>query len=653
MPYYLSLLTPKSQTANMSYDAMNRLTNESYEDGTSISYTYTLLGQRKTVTDARGTTTYDYDVQERSTRRVDPDGTEISYSYDLAGNRTSVTIPAGTTSYTFDALNRLDTVVNGTDVTDYDYDGVGNLVNTILPNGVVETRGYDSLNRLLNLETKKGTDTLTGFTYTLSPTGMRTAVTEQDGRKVEYKYDSLYRLTEEKITDAVNGNRTTTYSMDAVGNRLSKSDSVDGTTTYVYDANNRIISDGTSTYVYDARGNTISVTKGTDVTLNTWDDRGRLVKVVITSATGTKVLEYQYDENNIRVSQKVDGVETRFLIDSNTNYAQVLEEYNPINGTVVASYVYGWDLISQDRGGKSFYLYDGLGSTRALTNSSGVVTDRYIYDAYGNLLNSSGATSNNYRFTGEQFDPNLGDYYLRDRYYGTDIGRFTRADSYQGNTSDPLSLNKYLYANGNAVNGIDPSGKFTILELNAAESIRLSITTAYGSIGFNLLGNISDGTFDIDGFATDFILDAVGGVFGIFTKALSVGSSGTKLANPPIGELRFSQTTASSKFSLDGIFQGEKISVISSKIRSKNISPSELPVEYIIRDGTPLIVNTRSFLALLRSGIPESQIKLINKTGIPEVEARITERLAKNSLTDKGAEVIRITGIGKNASNLD
>jgi RHS repeat-associated protein len=442
------------QTANMSYDSMNRLTNESYADGTSISYTYSVLGQRKTVTDSRGTTTYDYDVQQRLTRRVDPDGTEISYSYDLAGNRTSVTIPSGTTSYTFDALNRLDTVVNGTDVTDYDYDAVGNLVNTILPNGVIETRGYDSLNRLLNLETKKGVDTLTGLTYTLSPTGMRTAVTEQDGRKVEYKYDSLYRLTEEKITDAVNGNRVTTYSMDAVGNRTSKVDSVDGTTTYVYDANDRIISDGTSTYVYDARGNTISVTKGTDVTVNTWDDKGRLVKVVITSATGTKVLEYQYDENNIRVSQKVDGIETRFLIDSNTSYTQVLEEYNPINGTVVASYIYGWDLISQDRGGKSFYLYDGLGSTRALTNSSGVVTDRYNYDAYGNLLNSSGATSNNYRFTGEQFDKNLNQYYLRDRYYGTDIGRFTRSDTWNGDFRNPLSLNKYTYTSGNPINGI-------------------------------------------------------------------------------------------------------------------------------------------------------------------------------------------------------
>ena len=102
-----------------------------------------------------------------------------------------------------------------------------------------------------------------------------------------------------------------------------------------------------------------------------------------------------------------------------------------VNDVLAASYVYGLDLISQDRGNDdSYYLVDGLGSTRGLTDMSGVVTDTYTYDAFGNLIGVSGATANNYRFAGEQFDPNLGDYYLRQRYYNPGVGRFTRRDTY-------------------------------------------------------------------------------------------------------------------------------------------------------------------------------------------------------------------------------
>jgi RHS repeat-associated protein len=148
------------------------------------------------------------------------------------------------------------------------------------------------------------------------------------------------------------------------------------------------------------------------------------------------------------------------LLDSNRDYAQVLEEYN--SSGIQVSYVYGHDLISQNRNGtKSFYLYDGLGTTKALTDSSGVVTDRYIYDTYGNILSSSGTTLNSYLYTGEQFDKNLGQYYLRDRYYSQGVGRFTRSDKFEGKLTQPLSLNQYLYTNSNPINWNDPSGFFS------------------------------------------------------------------------------------------------------------------------------------------------------------------------------------------------
>ncbi|MFP4253473.1 MAG: RHS repeat-associated core domain-containing protein [Halothece sp.] len=88
------------------------------------------------------------------------------------------------------------------------------------------------------------------------------------------------------------------------------------------------------------------------------------------------------------------------------------------------------------------------------------VTNTSLYDAYGNLLNSTGTTVNPYRYAGEQYDPVLEHYYLRARYYDPSTGRFTSRDPFEGVQRQPLSLAKYPYAHGNPVNLTDPSGLF-------------------------------------------------------------------------------------------------------------------------------------------------------------------------------------------------
>jgi RHS repeat-associated protein len=129
--------------------------------------------------------------------------------------------------------------------------------------------------------------------------------------------------------------------------------------------------------------------------------------------------------------------------------------------------VYGLELISkyrqfvannQGQTQISYYLYDGHGSVRALTSTTGVVTDTYDYDAFGNLIHSSGTTPNNYLFAGEQFDPDLNLYYNRARYLNTSTGRFWSMDTDEGDGESPFSLHKYLYAGNDPINRIDPSG---------------------------------------------------------------------------------------------------------------------------------------------------------------------------------------------------
>ena len=85
----------------------------------------------------------------------------------------------------------------------------------------------------------------------------------------------------------------------------------------------------------------------TDSAFYNWDFKNRLISAD-TDGDGTIDVQNEYDDNGIRVSQTVEGQETRFLIDPLEEFARVVLEYRP-GGLIVASYVYGQELISQER----------------------------------------------------------------------------------------------------------------------------------------------------------------------------------------------------------------------------------------------------------------------------------------------------------------
>jgi len=87
--------------------------------------------------------------------------------------------------------------------------------------------------------------------------------------------------------------------------------------------------------------------------------------------------------------------------------------------------------------------------------------------------------------------------------------------------------------------------------------------------------------------------------------------------------------------------------------RTGVLKSTDVPVEYIERDSVKLVVNTRSSLVLRRAGIPETEWNLVNKTGDAFTESKVTERLARNELTEEGTDAIRVTGLGKNVSSLE
>jgi len=285
-------------------------------------------------------------------------------------------------------------------------------------------------------------------------------VTEKSGRTVNYGYDNLYRLTNETIAsypNAINGALSYTY--DAVGNRLQKTSTLPGMPggASAYNPSTPLragADDELTTDAYDADGNTIGSGANTGAAGYVYDFENHLVQ-----QGGISVV---YDGDGNRVKKTVAGVVTQYLVaDANpTGYAQVMAEQDS-GGNVQAFYVYGSELVSKQPSSAAltaYYVYDGHGSVRALTNTSGAVTDTYDYDAFGNLLHSTGTSTNNYLFAGEQYDPDLHLYYNRARYLNTSTGRFWTMDTFEGSDWEPTSLHKYLYAGGDPTDRVDESG---------------------------------------------------------------------------------------------------------------------------------------------------------------------------------------------------
>jgi len=195
---------------------------------------------------------------------------------------------------------------------------------------------------------------------------------------------------------------------------------------------------------------------------------------------------FTYDGDGNRVEKTVNGTVTRYMVDGNnlTGYAQVVEELDAANAVQVV-YTYGLDLISQNRKNtdgwtKSYYGYDATGTTRMLFDESGTVTDTYTYEAFGTIINRTGTTTNAYLFHGEQFDADLGLYYLRARYMDNNIGRFTTMDGWEANIGEIRSANKYGFADSNPVNGSDPSGYVTFMDCAIATAcLGIVLRTCY------------------------------------------------------------------------------------------------------------------------------------------------------------------------------
>jgi RHS repeat-associated protein len=145
------------------------------------------------------------------------------------------------------------------------------------------------------------------------------------------------------------------------------------------------------------------------------------------------------------MSRTAAGVTTSFLYDG----ASVLLEKQ--GSTTTATYTYGNALVRKD--GET-PLFDGLGSERTVTNTTGAVQGTLTMTAFGQSVASTGSSTDPYEFaatSGYRNDGDAGLMLVGARYYDAQVGIFISRDTY-------LDQLPYGYCNGDPVNAVDPSG---------------------------------------------------------------------------------------------------------------------------------------------------------------------------------------------------
>lgn len=201
-----------------------------------------------------------------------------------------------------------------------------------------------------------------------------------------------------------------------------------------------------TSYGYDLQGNRNVTYPPAGSAIGLGHDQANRLTSYGTTAT------YAYNGDGLRTSKTVGGVTTPFTWDATGGLPSLLVE-----GTT--NYIYGPGGLPLERidstGTVVYYHHDQLGSTRALTNTSGGVIATYTYDPYGNPTGTTGTATNPFRYAGQYTDPESGLQYLRARYYDPSTSTFLTRDPMESVTREP-----YGYVGGNPLNRTDPSGLY-------------------------------------------------------------------------------------------------------------------------------------------------------------------------------------------------
>ncbi|MEU1390715.1 MULTISPECIES: RHS repeat-associated core domain-containing protein [unclassified Nonomuraea] len=259
-----------------------------------------------------------------------------------------------------------------------------------------------------------------------------------------YGYDHTGRLT----SWTAPGDAVTSYEWDASGNRTKA-----GSATYTYDERNRLTSgDGTDS-TYTPRGTLATSTKAGTTTSYTFDAFDRMI------ADGDSL--YAYDALD-RVASRIRGMgKQTFAYSGLGNDLAALTDTS--TGGLVARYARDADGgllgLKEGAGAAAATLTDLHGDLVATVNSTGLTTST-AYDPFGAVTAQTGAKSN-LGYQSEYTDPDTGKANMHARWYQPGAGTFVSRDTTTLAPAPSVQANHYTYANATPLTGADPTGHAT------------------------------------------------------------------------------------------------------------------------------------------------------------------------------------------------
>jgi RHS repeat-associated protein len=438
-----------ADTIEYTYDTLGRVT-AMYEgpaapapgdaNAQTQAATYNPDGTTATRTDYAISSTasvFTYDTLGRLTNATSPtfgSGVSVGFSWRLDGlmaTRSWSTGPA-TLVYGYDGAKRPTSECNGTagachlapiDI-ERTYDQVGNVLTEtqILASGADPTQNgtesflYDAVNRVT-----KGTLGSHAKEYTYDADGNRLIVKINDVTTDTFAFDT---------TDQTKSDNSTNFSYDRYGNLTASFTSSVGSAAYAYDLADRLSSitqpDGSTVgFTFDAAGRHATRTSGTGANTTTLDTYSYL------GSSDTVSVDVSTAGTGNTLNAGIDSMGDRLATAAATGFAWIVPD---LHGNVVAQ-----------------------------CSSAGLVTDVFRYDAYGNLIGNSlsaGSVPTPWRFQGRILESTAGSdtYDFSARAYVPDLGTFTSLDSVAGSAQNPITLNRYVYADANPATLVDPDG---------------------------------------------------------------------------------------------------------------------------------------------------------------------------------------------------